>query len=165
MQYHGTYAQNEKDTNAANPVQFLDVRSTPLSDSTLQPPVLNDALSYLDEIRDKYAEQPEIYEQFLELMKDYKRGSADTPDVFKRVLDLFSSTPELIKSFNQFLPPGFHFLYSKQIASSNVDKGGEGMIATITSIFCPDDSLQIPIRVVSSDVGKPKKRKRDAENN
>jgi hypothetical protein len=170
MQYHGTYNQNEKDTrefldtNAASSTQFLVSRSTPPTNATKRQPIFDDALSYLDQIRDIYAEQPEVYDQFLELMTDFKRGSADTLDVCKRVLDLFSSTPELIISFNQFLPPECPFLYSKQMASSNVDKGREGMIATITSTFHPDDSFEVPIRVVCGDVDKPGKRKRDAKN-
>lgn len=33
---------------------------------------VSDALRYLDEVKDQFQEKPEVYEQFLNIMKDFK---------------------------------------------------------------------------------------------
>ncbi|KAF2754287.1 hypothetical protein EJ05DRAFT_155185 [Pseudovirgaria hyperparasitica] len=72
-----------------------------------QQPILNDALSYLDQVKIQFGEQPTVYNQFLDIMKDFKSGAIDTPGVIDRVSTLFSGNPALIQGFNTFLPPGY----------------------------------------------------------
>ena len=72
-----------------------------------QQPILNDALSYLDQVKVQFAEQPDVYNRFLDIMKDFKSGAIDTPGVIGRVSTLFAGNPELIQGFNTFLPPGY----------------------------------------------------------
>ncbi|KAL3423431.1 histone deacetylase interacting [Phlyctema vagabunda] len=72
-----------------------------------QQPILNDALSYLDQVKVQFADQPEVYNKFLDIMKDFKSQAIDTPGVINRVSDLFAGHPNLIQGFNTFLPPGY----------------------------------------------------------
>ncbi|KAK3675804.1 Transcriptional regulatory protein sin3 [Recurvomyces mirabilis] len=72
-----------------------------------QQPILNDALSYLDQVKVQFAEVPDVYNRFLDIMKDFKSGAIDTPGVIGRVSTLFAGNPELIQGFNTFLPPGY----------------------------------------------------------
>ena len=72
-----------------------------------QQPILNDALSYLDQVKVRFQEHPDVYNKFLDIMKDFKSQAIDTPGVIDRVSTLFNGHPELIQGFNTFLPPGY----------------------------------------------------------
>ncbi|KAL2129044.1 hypothetical protein VTI74DRAFT_8301 [Chaetomium olivicolor] len=72
-----------------------------------QQPILNDALSYLDQVKVQFHEQPDVYNKFLDIMKDFKSQTIDTPGVISRVSELFAGHPNLIQGFNTFLPPGY----------------------------------------------------------
>ena len=95
-------------TNANNSVQ--QQMPTGLAASLSQggqQPILTDALSYLDQVKVRFVDQPDVYNQFLDIMKDFKSQAIDTPGVINRVSTLFAGHPELIEGFNTFLPPGY----------------------------------------------------------
>lgn len=66
-----------------------------------------DALSYLDQVKVQFAPEPHVYNQFLDIMKDFKSQAIDTPGVINRVSQLFRGHSGLIRGFNTFLPPGY----------------------------------------------------------
>ncbi|KAJ1726916.1 Transcriptional regulatory protein sin3, partial [Coemansia biformis] len=68
---------------------------------------VSDALSYLDMVKSQFHDRPEVYNQFLEIMKEFKSHAIDTPGVINRVSRLFHGSPALIQGFNTFLPPGY----------------------------------------------------------
>ncbi|XP_050358996.1 paired amphipathic helix protein Sin3a isoform X3 [Nymphalis io] len=72
---------------------------------------VEDALSYLDQVKYKFNTQPQVYNDFLDIMKEFKSQTVgcriDTPGVITRVSNLFKGHPELIVGFNTFLPPGY----------------------------------------------------------
>ncbi|KIW31769.1 hypothetical protein, variant [Cladophialophora immunda] len=68
---------------------------------------LNHALSYLDQVKAACRHQPEIYDQFLIIMGDIKSWKIDTLEAIRRVLELLSASPELIKNFDYFFPAGY----------------------------------------------------------
>ncbi|PWW72152.1 hypothetical protein C7212DRAFT_302264 [Tuber magnatum] len=68
---------------------------------------VKDALSYLDQVKFQFQDQPDVYNKFLDIMKDFKSQAIDTPGVIDRVSTLFSGHPSLIQGFNTFLPPGY----------------------------------------------------------
>ena len=72
-----------------------------------QQPILNDALTYLDQVKVRFQDAPDVYNRFLDIMKDFKSQAIDTPGVIERVSGLFTGHPELIQGFNTFLPPGY----------------------------------------------------------
>uniref|UniRef100_A0A673CQC9 Paired amphipathic helix protein Sin3a n=1 Tax=Sphaeramia orbicularis TaxID=375764 RepID=A0A673CQC9_9TELE len=65
------------------------------------------ALSYLDQVKLQFGNQPQVYNDFLDIMKEFKSQSIDTPGVINRVSQLFKGHPDLIMGFNTFLPPGY----------------------------------------------------------
>ncbi|KAL1187808.1 Paired amphipathic helix protein Sin3-like 4 [Cardamine amara subsp. amara] len=67
----------------------------------------NDALAYLKAVKDKFQDKREKYDEFLEVMKDFKAQRVDTGGVISRVKELFKGNRELILGFNTFLPKGF----------------------------------------------------------
>lgn len=84
---------------------------------------VKDALSYLDQVKIQFYDQPDVYNKFLDIMKDFKSQryredsmseireltlfSIDTPGVIERVSTLFRGHPSLVQGFNTFLPPGY----------------------------------------------------------
>ncbi|KAL1960976.1 hypothetical protein VTO42DRAFT_4864 [Malbranchea cinnamomea] len=72
-----------------------------------QQPILNDALTYLDQVKVRFVDQPDVYNRFLDIMKDFKSQAIDTPGVIQRVSALFNGHPALIQGFNTFLPAGY----------------------------------------------------------
>ncbi|XP_070503686.1 paired amphipathic helix protein Sin3a isoform X1 [Chironomus tepperi] len=86
-------------STAANPAQNVGQNFPRLK--------VEDALSYLDQVKYKFGNQPQVYNDFLDIMKEFKSQSIDTPGVIQRVSNLFKGHPELIVGFNTFLPPGY----------------------------------------------------------
>ncbi|CAF0839927.1 unnamed protein product [Didymodactylos carnosus] len=58
-------------------------------------------------VKNQFALQPQVYNQFLDIMKEFKSQSIDTQEVINRVSRLFHGHPDLIVGFNTFLPPGY----------------------------------------------------------
>ncbi|KAH9884912.1 paired amphipathic helix [Cubamyces lactineus] len=65
------------------------------------------ALSFLDQVKAQFSEQPEVYNAFLDAMIGFKNGTLDTPMVVSRVCDLFDGYPALIDGFHYFVPAGY----------------------------------------------------------
>lgn len=91
----------------AGPQGLLQLQDTKQQINQAQQPILNDALSYLDQVKVQFADHPDVYNRFLDIMKDFKSGAIDTPGVIERVSQLFAGNPGLIQGFNTFLPPGY----------------------------------------------------------
>jgi hypothetical protein len=69
---------------------------------------VEDALGYLERVKSTFADNPKVYSDFLDIMKDFKNKSIDTPGVIRRVSQLFGHAhTELILQFNTFLPVGY----------------------------------------------------------
>lgn len=72
--------------------------------------------------QNRFAQQPDIYKQFLEILQTYQRESKPIQDVYAQVTRLFETAPDLLQDFKQFLP---------ESAASNQNKGpplaGEGV--------------------------------------
>jgi len=67
----------------------------------------SNALVYLDHIKKELGEsQPGLYQDFLRVMSEFKSQSCDTVGVVNRIKMIFKDHPDLIREFNDFLPPG-----------------------------------------------------------
>ena len=75
-------------------------------------PPLEDVLAYLDQVKTKFADEPEIYIQFLDIVKQLHAQSIDAPGFIERVLQLFRGHRALILGINPFLPPGYTIEFS-----------------------------------------------------
>jgi paired amphipathic helix protein Sin3a len=67
---------------------------------------VEDALLYLDQVKAVFVGngRPHIYDQFIEIMKDFKENKISTPEVIEQVKSMFRDYPALIAGFNCFLP-------------------------------------------------------------
>ena len=68
---------------------------------------IDDALSYLDQVKQQFGNQPHLYNEFLDIMKEFKLQTIDPSGVINRVSNLFRGYSDLIVGFNAFLPPGY----------------------------------------------------------
>ncbi|KAL9182866.1 hypothetical protein ACHAXT_004145, partial [Thalassiosira profunda] len=68
---------------------------------------VEDALLYLDQVKMEFGDRPRIYNEFLEIMKNFKAQEVDTIGVINRVRRLFHGYNNLILGFNTFLPEGY----------------------------------------------------------
>ena len=104
---------------------------------------VEDALAYLDQVKMKFEDKPEIYNQFLDIMKECQAQSIDTRCVIERVKQLFHGHRMLILGFNTFLPPEWQIEFSdddlvdvavdKMCPQSFLPPGREGVPPTATS--------------------------------
>lgn len=69
-----------------------------------------DALTYLEEVKQKFASNPSYFHEFMNIMKECKSNNVDVIAVIGRVFNLFQGYPELIKGFGIFLPPSYNLL-------------------------------------------------------
>lgn len=109
--------------------------------SSFQRLKVEDALTYLDLVKFKFGNQPQVYNDFLDIMKEFKSQSIDTPGVIKRVSQLFSGFPDLIVGFNTFLPPGY------KIEVQRNDQGYAFQVSVSlpspTGVMTPDPQQQV----------------------
>jgi len=68
---------------------------------------VEDALMYLDQVKMEFGDRPQIYNEFLHIMKTFKSQQIDTPGVIHRVTNLFQGNKQLVLGFNTFLPEGY----------------------------------------------------------
>ncbi|KAK0537010.1 hypothetical protein OC842_001779 [Tilletia horrida] len=90
---------------------------------------VRDALSYLDQVKVQFQSSPDVYNRFLDIMKDFKSQSIDTPGVIERVSTLFRGHPALIQGFNTFLPPGYRI----ECITTEDDVDGSTGVITVTT--------------------------------
>lgn len=124
------------------------------SHNSKTPPILDDALDFLDKLKIVCADRMWDYQSFLDIMKDFGSGAIDTPGVIDQVTTLFSRWPELLHGFNFFLPPGYEIETPMVSGSRRV---------RVTS---PEGSVRERIIVPPSDnTAHSPKRKRSVESN
>lgn len=83
---------------------------------------LTDAIVFLNKIRDEYKEQSEIYDNFLETMRDFKLEKIDADEVCRAIRVLFKDKIYLIKLFDEYLP---HHLRYAEYAAFDEKRGGQ----------------------------------------
>eukprot|EP00618_Florenciella_parvula_P037990 CAMPEP_0119508100 /NCGR_PEP_ID=MMETSP1344-20130328/27809_1 /TAXON_ID=236787 /ORGANISM="Florenciella parvula, Strain CCMP2471" /LENGTH=139 /DNA_ID=CAMNT_0007544803 /DNA_START=106 /DNA_END=522 /DNA_ORIENTATION=- len=86
---------------------------------------VEDALLYLDQVKMEFQGKPEIYNEFLDIMKNFKAQTIDTPGVIRRVSQLFRGYNKLILGFNTFLPEGYKIELSHIEAQEKVFQAEE----------------------------------------
>lgn len=80
-----------------NEVYLLEENTTSTDMKTLQ---------YILKIKRLYADRPEVYKRFLQLLKDMHSGTLEGISVISEIVTLFKTCPSLIFGFNYFLPHG-----------------------------------------------------------
>ncbi|XP_010936782.1 paired amphipathic helix protein Sin3-like 3 isoform X2 [Elaeis guineensis] len=83
----------------------------------------DDALNYLQLVKDAFYDEPAKYETFLDIMKEFRSHRIDTATVATRVKHLFSGHPELIQGFNFFLPTEHQIpIYVREAVAHHADQ-------------------------------------------
>ncbi|KAF6144609.1 hypothetical protein GIB67_006101 [Kingdonia uniflora] len=67
----------------------------------------NDSLAYLNAVKNVFKDEKYKYEEFVEVLKDYKKERLQIQILIARVVDLFQGHGDLILGFNVFLPKDF----------------------------------------------------------
>ena len=75
--------------------------------SDRQVPVLNDALSYIGHVKSRFADEPSVYNEFVNVWQDFEAGAMGEELVIDKICGLFSRKSDLIEGFNPFLGPGY----------------------------------------------------------
>ena len=91
------------------------------------PVEFNHAISYVNKIKNRFSQQPEIYKNFLEILQTYQRESKPIQDVYSQVTQLFSSAPDLLEDFKRFLPEPAAAAQAKQQAVARAAAGEVAM--------------------------------------
>ncbi|KAG1747599.1 kinase-like domain-containing protein [Suillus lakei] len=81
---------------------------------------VTDALSYLDAVKVQFQDKPDVYSHFLDIMKDFKSGAIDIPEMIQRASMLFHGNPYLIQGLNTFLPLGYRIEMSADPRDPNI---------------------------------------------
>eukprot|EP00108_Taenia_solium_P012029 TsM_001224800 transcript=TsM_001224800 gene=TsM_001224800 len=76
-------------------------------DNVMIRPKVADALSYLDQVKARFSNQNAIYNDFLDVMRQFKAQTIGTDVVIRRVRELFDGHQDLIIGFNTFIPQGY----------------------------------------------------------
>lgn len=71
--------------------------------------------------QNRFATQPEIYKQFLEILQTYQKESKPIQDVYAQVTLLFNAAPDLLEDFKQFLPESAAQAKAQAAARQNDD--------------------------------------------
>ncbi|GMH68591.1 hypothetical protein TL16_g04966, partial [Triparma laevis f. inornata] len=95
---------------------------------------VEDALQYLDQVKMEFGDRPRIYNEFLEIMKNFKAQTIDTPGVITRVSNLFRGYNNLILGFNTFLPDGYKIELKAAPAASSQPVEFDHAISYVTTI-------------------------------
>ncbi|XP_024995556.1 paired amphipathic helix protein Sin3-like 3 isoform X2 [Cynara cardunculus var. scolymus] len=93
-----------------------------MMDSNGQKLTTKDALTYLEKVKDIFQDKKEKYDEFLEVMKDFKEQRTDTTGVIARVKELFEGHQELILGFSPFLPKGYEITLPREHDQHHIKK-------------------------------------------
>lgn len=68
------------------------------------PVEFNHAINYVNKIKNRFSNDPEVYKQFLEILQTYQKDQKPIGEVYAHVQFLFNGAPDLLDEFKQFLP-------------------------------------------------------------
>lgn len=62
------------------------------------------AISYVNKIKTRFASNEKVYKAFLEILNMYRKEEKSITDVYEEVAQLFKAHPDLLEEFTHFLP-------------------------------------------------------------
>ncbi|XP_055802807.1 paired amphipathic helix protein Sin3-like 2 isoform X2 [Solanum dulcamara] len=74
----------------------------------------DDALTYLKEVKDMFPDQREKFDEFLDVMNDFKAQRINIVGVVARMKELFKGHPDLLLGLNPFLPKGYEIILNEE---------------------------------------------------
>lgn len=104
-------SQNQAQAASQAPSQPQSTSQGGIRRSTL---TTNDALVYLREVKQRFQGRKDVYDSFLDVMKDFKAQRIDISTVIRKVKELLQGHNDLILGFNTFLPRGSEITLSPE---------------------------------------------------
>lgn len=95
--------------------QSISPRPLAMSEET----ELSNAMQFLNNIKEEYADSLWIFDNFLETMRDFKFGKIDADEVCKGVRLLFKDKPQLVRQFEEYLPDHLRFAGGRSFNNSS----------------------------------------------
>jgi len=74
------------------------------SAATNKPVELDQAIHYVKKIKQRFAMQPQVYRQFLDILHSYQKEQKSIKQVYEQVAALFQHHVDLLEEFTNFLP-------------------------------------------------------------
>ena len=69
-----------------------------------QPVEFDQAISYVNKIKTRFANNERVYKAFLEILNMYRKEEKSINEVYEEVASLFRNHPDLLEEFTHFLP-------------------------------------------------------------
>ncbi|KAJ3561955.1 hypothetical protein NP233_g9877 [Leucocoprinus birnbaumii] len=89
-------------------LSITDITDNPLPALSQTAVKIRDALDYIEAVKARFMEdEPEVYDEFLLLMNDFRNHGINTTGVINRIRQLFHEHPDLVTSFDKFLTPRY----------------------------------------------------------
>jgi paired amphipathic helix protein Sin3a len=112
---------------------------------------VNDALHFLAKVKTEFQQEPAVYNNFLQVMRDFKSQQLNTQQVVDKILELFQGHDQLICEFNIFLPVEL-YVTQEQIDAHNQK---HPQINDLESLESPNnlESLETPAASVNNTPG------------
>jgi len=89
-----------------------------------QPVEFNQAISYVNKIKQRFSDNERVYKQFLEILNLYRKAQKSITHVYAEVAKLFKDHKDLLEEFENFLPEDRTQSGAKSKATSR--KSGKG---------------------------------------
>lgn len=123
--------QPQQQIPGSSPGQFVPPQEQQQNGGQIE---FNHAISYVNKIKTRFANQPDIYKQFLEILQTYQREQKPIGEVYEQVTVLFSNSPDLLDDFKQFLPDTSNQGYLQQQVQDNIFYGSGNGISQLPPV-------------------------------
>ena len=84
---------------------------------------MDDAVQFIEEVKNEFKDTPNTYTEFLDVMRSYKSQRIEKVDAIQRVSNLFQGNDKLLVGFERFLPSGVNL--NLQESSINVNNASK----------------------------------------
>ena len=136
-----------------------------------KPIEFNQAISYVNKIKKRFANDERVYKAFLEILNMYRQGKKGIYRVYEEVSVLFGDHPDLLKEFTYFLPdsqppPQLTVAVKKSSAKSKESKGSKRKASSKASKDEDDKKVKLSLASLSKELQffeKVKNRLRNKE--
>ena len=94
------------------------------------------AISYVTQIRNRFANEPETYRAFLKILHTYQKEQKGIKDVLEQVSQLFADHPDLLMEFTYFLPDAVQEQAKERLHRAAAESGNEEKTTNVTGTKC-----------------------------
>ncbi|KAG5610711.1 hypothetical protein H5410_021992 [Solanum commersonii] len=100
---------------------------------------IDEAFSYLNQVKDMFPNQREMYITFLVVMMNFMRKRIDTVGVIEKAKDLFKGHPSFLLGLNPFLPKGYEIVLNDEDEKTHLMESTQFLEKTGVTYMLPYD--------------------------